>query len=98
MLRRRVDRVESWLRREEATARRAARQAATQAAALRALLAQLQEADPFPREAGADFLQVFWPWLLAGAGRWPAGAVDYALALGGLTAAVARLARRGSPP
>jgi hypothetical protein len=67
-------------------------------AALRALLAQLQEADPFPGLGGSDYLRSFWPWLLAGAERWPAWAVEYAVALGGLPATAGRLARRGPPP
>jgi hypothetical protein len=94
MLRRRVSRVEGELHRREA----AGRKAAALVAALRALLGQLREGDPFPGLAGGDYLRAFWPWLLARAGRWPAWAVDYAVALGGLPAATGRLARRGGPP
>ena len=74
------------------------REAAGRVAALRALLGQLGEADPFPGLGAAAYLGAFWPWLLAGAGRWPAWAVEYALAVGGLPAAAGRLARGGPPP
>src|SRR5438309_2275073 len=98
MLSQRVRRAEALLRRRAAAARAAGREAAARAAALRALLGQLGEADPFPGLRAAAYLRAFWPWLLAGAGRWPAWAVEYALAVGGLPAAAARLARRGAAP
>ncbi len=97
MLRRRVDQVETWLRRREAAGRAAAREASTLVASLRALLGRLGESDPFPRLGGDDYLRSFRPWLLAGAERWPAWAVEYAVALGGLPATAARLARHGPP-
>jgi hypothetical protein len=98
MLRQRVCRVEAWLRRREKARRSAVQEEATVVAALRALLAQLPAADPFPRLQGVAYLRAFWPWLLAGSERWPAWAVDYALAIGGLPAAAGRQARRGPPP
>jgi hypothetical protein len=98
MLSQRVRRAEALLRRRAAAARATDREAAAQAAALRALLGQLGEADPFPGLRAAGYLRAFWPWLLAAAGRWPAWAVGYALAVGGLPAAAGRLARGGPPP
>jgi hypothetical protein len=98
MLRQRLRRAESWLCRREAADRAFREEGVALVAALRALLGQLREADPFPSLQGVAYLWAFWPWLLAGAGRWPAWAVDYALALGGLPAAFGRLARRGPPP
>jgi hypothetical protein len=97
MLKRRVSQVETILRRRQAVHQAAAREASAQVAALRALLAQLREADPFSRLQDTAYLRAFWPWLLAGAGRWPAWAVEYALVVGGLPAASGRLARRSSP-
>jgi hypothetical protein len=98
MLRQRVYRAELLLRRRERGGRAGFQEATAQVAALRTLLLQLDEADPFPGLEAADYLRAFWPWLLAGAERWPVWAVDYALAVGGLPAAVGRLARRGPPP
>jgi hypothetical protein len=97
MLRQRVRRVEALLRRREAALRAADREAADRVAALRALPGQLGQSDPFPGLEAAAYLCAFWPWLLSGAARWPAWAVEYALAVGGLPAA-GRLARGGPPP
>jgi hypothetical protein len=98
MLTSRVYRVESRLRRREATRQSAAREAVAVVATVRALLKQLPADDPFPRLQGADYLRAFWPWLLAGTQRWPGWAVDYALAVGGLPVAAGRLVRAGPPP
>lgn len=98
MLRQRFRRVEALLRRREAAPHAAGWEAAGQVAALRALLAQLVEGDPFPGLEATAYLCAFWPWLLVAATRWPAWAVDYALAVGGLPAAAGRLARGGPPP
>jgi hypothetical protein len=98
MLRQRFRRVEVLLRRREAARHATDCEAAGQVAGLRALLGQLGEADPFPGSEGVGYLHAFWPWLLADAGRWPAWAVDDAVAVGGLPAAVGRLARCGPPP
>jgi hypothetical protein len=98
VLRQRFRRAEALLRRREAALHAAGCEAAGRVAALRALLAQLEEADPFPESEPAAYVHAFWPWLLAAAGRWPAWAVEYALALGGLPAAAGRLARCGPAP
>jgi hypothetical protein len=98
MLRQRFRRVEGLLRRREAARHAAGCEAAAPVTALRALLAQLGEADPFPESEPAAYLRAFWPWLLAAAPRWPAWAVDYAVVVGGLPAALGRLARGGPPP
>jgi hypothetical protein len=98
VLRQRFRRAEALLHQREAARHAASREAAGQVAALRALLAQLGEADPFPGLDGPAYLWAFWPWLLADAGRWPGWAVAYALAVGGLPAQADRLARGGPPP
>ncbi len=98
MLSQRVRRAEALLRRRQAAARADAQEAAAQVAGLRALLGQLGQDDPFPRLRPAAYLRAFWPWLLAGAAGWPAWVVEYALAVGGLPAAAARLARGGPAP
>jgi hypothetical protein len=98
MLNQRFRRLEVLLRRREADAQAAGCEAAAQVVALRALLAQLEEADPFPELEPVAYLVAFWPWLLAAASRWPAWAVDYALAVGGLPLAAGRMARGGPPP
>src|SRR5579885_2371026 len=98
MLSQRVRRAEALLRRRQAAARADAQEAAAQVAGLRALLGQLGQDDPFPRLRPAAYLRAFWPWLLAGAAGWPAWVVEYALAVGGLPAAAARLARGGTAP
>jgi hypothetical protein len=98
MLRQRVRRVEARLRRHEAARQAAGGDAAGRVAALRALLGQLGEADPFPGQEGTAYLGAFGPWLLARAARWPAWAVEYALAVAGLPAEAGRLARGGPAP
>jgi len=98
MLTRRVRRAEMLLRRREAARHAAGCEAEGRVAALRALLAQLAEADPFPDLAGVVYLRAFWPWLLAVAGDWPVWAMEYALAVGGVPVGVGRVARVVPPP
>jgi len=86
------------LRRRDAALRAADVEAAGRVAALRALLVQLGEDDPFPDLSAGAYLHAFGPWLLAEASDWPGWAFEYALLIGGFPAEAGGLARYGAPP